>query len=146
MPRMRATLLGKVEELGPRDCGLCRLCSKLGAHQKDEDVKHGVVVIARPPSYPMAAISDLKPPEGHGCLWARGLWGSGLNTRPDQVGVVPWIMRKPCKAGSILLFVRADQPKAWKRNAIANLIRGAWMQGRQVFIQEASGRTLCVKS
>jgi hypothetical protein len=146
MPRLRPTLLGRVEESGSRDCGLCRLCSKLALHEIDEDVQHGVVTISRPPSYPMAEMQDLRPPASKGCLWARGLWGNGLNTRPDQTGVVPWVMRKPCRVGSIMLFVRPDRAGAWKKNATASLIRGAWMQGRHVYVRDGSGRDLCVKS
>ena len=95
----------------PRSCGTCRLCLALDS------------------------CPDLKKPEAIGCLWAQGIWGSDLSTRPDQTRVVPWIMAPPCRPGDILLHLDPKYPTGFRKTATRRLVLVAQRQGRTVFLQ-----------
>ena len=136
--------MGKVEDTTPRKCGTCKLCEQMGEHEIDRTLQHGEVTIPRDPDHPYQDVAGLR--ENGGCLWLRGIWGDDMATRPDNTGVVPWVVTEDSgyKAGTIRLFVRPNRPMAWNKNATRNLIRGAWMQGRQVFVIDGSGKDLAV--
>jgi len=75
-----------------------------------------------------------------GCFWALGRWGSDISSRPDQTGVIPWFMGQPCAPGAMLLYVRPNRPKAWKRGVSQRLVLAALAQGRDVHLDVGTER------
>jgi|GEM_PF-5296304 len=125
---------------GQRECGLCHLCEEIEELSRPAPVRHGVVHLELPPDPRIVGLGALR--ERGGCLWARGLWGYGMETRPDRTGVVPWAGRVP---NSIRLLVHPTYPTAWRRNAVCRLVRVVLDRGQRVFVNVGPGPELVVR-
>jgi len=108
--RRRPKLFRTERSQGPRSCGTCDLCIRLG-------------------------LSGLKVPPGCGCLWQRGLWGSDLSARPDRTNVVPMLLDDTDPGGPILLRLKRSDPKAARRGIVRRLVRMAEARGRAVLVK-----------
>ena len=125
-----------------RDCGTCSLCLDLDEHIELPSIRCGVIQIEAESDDRRVGLSFLHPDTwegGEGCLWRRGIWGRAHEHRPDRTGVVPWLMRMPCRRGDVCLVVRPDQPNSWRRSVLRKLLRAALLQGRRVFINDGTG-------
>ncbi|GAG28077.1 unnamed protein product [marine sediment metagenome] len=125
------------------ECGACSLCRSLDAPLPAPSIRCGVVEIEREDDRSRVGLSTLHPEAGHfeGCLWRQGRWGGTLDTRPDRVGIVPAMFGPPGhKLGDYLLFVDPRHPTSYNRNQTRKLILNAIGQGRDVFINDGSGR------